>query len=505
MMEEALAALLVLALGLVFAALLRRRPKEPSIVEDVEDKEQAHELTAFWLSLKDHCPYLPTPTLKDTSSESIVNGITDVFTSCEQYGWMPAFNWLPVPALPLENRRRHLVVFGKTGSGKSTFLEHLIEQNARQGHGVAVISPEGELFRDRVLNLIPEERHHDVIYCAPSNPQNAVTFNPLALEPGDDAIQAADDLFGILKRTLQEDSLGPQMKPLLQNALAALVGREGATLFDVNRLFEDSAFRADVLRDGDYYVRDYWTKTFPGLRKNAALPIKYRLDQFFRTPKLRRTLCNPAPGLSIRQALRDNKILLLDLFGLNEEQLLLMGQLLLSKFQLELLRREVSGEKAPPYFLYCDEFQSFAGMAPGLWRGLLSRGRKYGLALTLANQFPGQLPTGVRDEIFGNVNSIVSFELGGSDANVVRKELLRREVKKDTVTMEPVPVADLLELSVGQAMARLGGGKAIRIETLPPLSLENEIAGELAAASWARYGSPPIEEKSESRISVSVR
>ena len=492
-MQEILLASLVLLLGIVAWVRFREGKEEVTPEGDPEDEDRARELTAFWLSLKDHFPYLLTPSIKDTTSESIASGIAEIFADSQEYGWAPRFNYLPVPALPPKARRRHLYVMGKTGSGKSTFLEHLITDDLSRGRGVAVISPEGEFFRDRLLSFVPGERQSDVIYLAPAHEENRITFNPLAIEPGDDAIQAADDLFGILKSIFQDDSLGARMKPLLQNMLAALVGQRGVTLFDIKRLVDDEHFRSEVLRDADSYVRDFWLETYPRYPKGAAVPIVNRLDRFLRTPKLRRTLCNPAPGLSIRRALAENKILFLDLFGLNDEQLLLMGQLLLSKFQLELLRREVSGSDAQPYFVYCDEFQSFAGMSPGLWRALLSRGRKYGLALTLANQYPGQLPAGLRDEIFGNVNSLVAFELGAGDANVVRRELLQREVTKGKSELVPVPAVDLLDLSIGEAVVKLGGGKAVQIETLPPLAIERETARAVARRSWQRYGSPEIE------------
>ncbi len=474
-------------------------PPAPKIID--EDEVRAQEFTLYWLRIKELFPYLPTPRVKDTTSEAILEGMVDIIGSQTEVGYVRALNFLPAPAPPLRERKRHMVVFGKTGSGKSTFLERLIYNDLYDGFGVAVISPEGELFRDRLLNLVPDERHGDLIYFAPAHPDNAITFNPLSLEPGDDPVQAADDLFTILARILEDAGLGPRMKPLLQNTLAALVGCEGATLLDIKRLLEDASFRAEVIASADSYVREFFETTFPRYAKDAAVPILNRLDRFLRTPKFRRTLCNPNPGLSIRRALRENRILFFDLFGLNEEQLMILGQLLLSKFQLELLRRETAGERGKPYFVYCDEFQSFAGMSVGLWRSLLSRGRKYGLALTLANQFPGQLPAGVRDEIFGNVNSLISFILGSSDAAVVRKELLQEEIRKDAVTLEPVPVADLLDLKVGEAVAKFGGGRAFVLDTFPPFNIPEEQADALMRASWARYGSPDTqrEERTQKR------
>lgn len=304
---------------------------------------------------------------------------------------------------------------GKTGSGKTTFLEHLMLRDLQAGHGMGVMAPEGELFRGRLLPLIPPERRVDVIYFAPGDPACPVTFNPLQVEEGDDALRAAEDLFTIFRRVLSGDALGPRMQPILQNAFALLVGRPGATLWDVTvkRLLTDAAFRNRVVGTAeDPYIREFWETTFPRFAKGADLPLLSRLDHFLRPPAVRRSLCHPMSSFSIRQALLQKKILLLDLFGLSEETRALLGQMLLSKFQIELMRRELAGGSPPTFYLYCDEFQTFAGFAEGVWRELLSRGRKYGLALTLAHQFPAQLPGALQEEIFGNVNSMISFALG---------------------------------------------------------------------------------------------
>jgi hypothetical protein len=379
---------------------------------------------------------------------------------------------------------------GKTGSGKSTFLEHLIAQDLGDDRGVGVIAPEGELFRDRLLPLVPKGREEDVIYFAPGDPKNPLTFNPLALEPGEDPVRAAEDLFTIFKRVLSEEELGARMSPILHNAFAALVGQPDMTLWEVKRLLEDQPFREEVARTtADEYVKSFWLDTYPRYPKGADLPIINRLDQFLRPPTIRKTLCHPESSFSIHDALAHRRILFLDLFGLSEENRLLLGQMLLSKFQLELMQREVSGGPQESFYLYADEFQSFAGVAEGTWRELLSRGRKYGLCLTLAHQFPAQLPTGLQDEIFGNVNSLVAFALGAKDAEAVRRELLRKVYRGSEERIEPIPAAALIELGIGEAYVKFAGGRAVKIITPPPLSIPDPYRAEtVIAKSCERYG-----------------
>lgn len=196
----------------------------------------------------------------------------------------------------------------------------------------------------------------------------------------------------------------------------------------------------------------------------------------------------------------------LDLFGLSEENRLLIGQTLLSKLQVEMLRRELSANKShSPFYLYADEFQSFAGVSEGTWRELLSRGRKYGLCLTLAHQYPAQLPTGLQDEILGNVNSILAFGLGGKDAQVMRREFLQRSSDRAD-GLELIPEAALIDLSPGEAYAKVAGGHAIKIRTPAPLRTANvRRAEDIVAVSWTRYMAPyqhPSERNDSPRPSL---
>jgi hypothetical protein len=237
-------------------------------------------------------------------------------------------------------------------------------------------------------------------------------------------------------------------------------------------------------------VRSFWRDTYPRFPEGAALPILSRLDQFLRPPSVRRAICRKQSSFSFRSILREKKILFVDLSGLSEETRLLLGQMVLSKFALELIRRERGASDAEDFYLHCDEFQSFAGVSESLWRELLSRGRKYGLALTLANQYPGQLPPPLQAEIFGNVNSLVTFALGRKDADAVRKELLMRRVSKGEEKIEPLPPENLLELPVGRAIAKYGGGRAVRLSMPPPLRASERQTERMMRASWQKYQRP---------------
>ncbi len=496
---EALPGLLIIAGVLIAIALIRARQNQAdearrqATQEAYEQKQQEKAKTEILEEIDRYFPFLRESfraAVEDgkTPEEAFWAGLYDVPTI--QLG--KTFYNLPA-LLPIEERRKHLYVVGKTGSGKTSLLLHLIKEDLEEGRGVGVIAPEAELFRDWLLPLVPEDRAEEVIYFAPGNSKNPVTFNPLALEESDDRGRAAEDLFAIFKRAVGEDEFGARMSPILANAFACLTGRPDATLWDVKRLLEDPAYRNEVARSmPDQYLRDFWLTTYPSYPKGSHLPIVNRLDQFLRPIPVRRALCYPDSSFSIREALAKGRILFFDLSGLAPDSMLLLGQMLLSKFQLELMRREAIPQEArKPFYLYADEFQTFAGVAEGTWRELLSRGRRYGLALTLAHQFPSQLPQGLQDEIFGNVASLVAFNLSAKDAMAVRKEFLEDSMAGDPA--QPVSLESLVALRPGQAMARLGGGAfALPLQTLTPLDEPGAWRGEkVRATSWGRWGAAP--------------
>lgn len=464
---------------------------------DAAAAQKFSDTAALWIRLADAFPFLGNLEIEDETAEAAHAALVARLSAMPTLGTFGDLN-LPAPLLPAVERRRHLYIVGKTGSGKSTLLEHLIARDLASGQGVGVIAPEGDFFRARLLPLVPRERYDQLVYFAPGDPSCPLAWNPLELATGDDPARAAGDLFTILRRSLSDDELGPRMQPILQNALAALVLRPGSTLWDLKRLLEDPAFRDEVAEGTeDPYVREFWLETYPRYPAGADLPLQNRLDQFLRPPIVRRVLCSPS-SFSIREVLADGRLLLVDLSGLSEETRILLGALLLSKVQLELMRREVAGVSGAPFALYCDEFASFAGLSVGAWRELLSRGRKFGVALTLANQFPAQLPSALQAEIFGNVNSLVAFAVGAADANAIRRELLVRTVHNEEPSVELVEASALLDLPVGEAYAKLAGGRAVRWRIPPPLSVRWPAAGmDAIRHSWRRYAAkhPPVPAK----------
>jgi hypothetical protein len=388
---------------------------------------------------------------------------------------------------------RGLGVFGKTGSGKTVIGLRMMRRAIRSGDGVVIVSSEAELPRDDVLPMIPPDRAADVVFFRPADPACTLTWNPLALEDGDDQAVAAGELFSVFKRAIGEASIGARADTILSAAFGVLVGRRGATLWSVIRLLEDEAYRTAVVAEvDDPYLREFWTKTFPEYPSGATLPLLNRLHQFLRLPQLRAALCNPVSSISIRQALAHGRILIFDLSGLDPDAVRLVGQMLLSKFQLELMRRErVREEDRRPVHVFLDEFHVFATASEGTFRELLARGRRYGLALYLFTQHPNQLPRSLQQEIFGNVTSLIALCLSAVDAATLRREFL---IPTADGGVKPVAAEELVSLPVGEGFVRLvGGACALRVRFESPLERGDPRWGDhIRQISWKNYASPPM-------------
>jgi hypothetical protein len=395
--------------------------------------------------------------------------------------------------LPLAERRRHLMVLGKSGYGKTTLALRLLRDDLEAGRGVCVLGSEAELFRDWVLPLIPVTRASQTIYFRPADPRCTVTWNPLALEDGDDRALAAGELFSIFKRAVGEDSIGARADAILSSAFALLIGRPGATLWSVARLLEDDAFRASVVEDiDDPYLREFWTKTFPEYPDGAVLPLANRLNSFLRVPAIRAALCHPVSSFSFRGGLAQDGVLGFDVSGLDPATARLIGQAVLSKFQLELMRRErIPEQERNPIHLYVDEFHVFASTAEGTWRELLARGRRYGLGLHLFTQHPNQLPRSLQQEILGNVSSIVALNLSANDAAAVRRELMAPVAGGG---IKPVATEDFIGFGIGEGFARLSAGScALKVRFEEPIAKPDAAAGDrIRDISWKTYAAPPL-------------
>ncbi len=392
---------------------------------------------------------------------------------------------LPV-VIPYHLRTRHVAIFGRSGTGKTSLMLHFLDDDLQRGAGVVVLTAEEESCRDDVLPRIPEARIGDVVLLAPGH-NCPIRWNPLEVEPGDDPARWAAEVYIALRAAVGESTIGPRSDALARHLFAALVPYPGATFLDVRPFLEDAEFRARVLATcADEQARAFWTTSYPKYPENAILPLTQRTDRFS-AAAVRDMLCPERSSVSLRTLLETSKIVLVDLSGLDPDTTALLGQLFLARLQLEIMRRErVAEEQRPFTALYVDECHLWTGTS-AVWAQLTSRARRYQCGLVIASQFPAQLGD-VKREVLGNTSCIVSFAVSAENAAVLRRELIVPSGSNGGTS--EIAAQTLVTLRVGQAVVRTTTGSlAMPVNVHPPL-VRHEIARgkRVRARSWQTYG-----------------
>jgi hypothetical protein len=320
--------------------------------------------------------------------------------------------------MPRIDRSRHLYIIGQTGVGKSGLLELLSISDIYSPYGFAVIDPHGD-YAINVLRRIPPERVKDVIYFNPADTEFPMAFNPMEVSDPKLKTHTASELIGVLKRMFE--SWGPRLEYILRYSLLALLDYPNATMLDITRILTEKKFRNEVLKYvQDPVVRNFWTVEFASwndkFAAEAVAPVLNKVGAFVANPLVRNIIGQPKSSFNVRQIMDERKILLVNLSRglLGEDNAALLGSLLVTKIQLGAMSRaDIPAEQRTPFYLYVDEFQNFATDS---FATILSEARKYGLNLTVANQYTAQMSIEVKDAVFGNVGSVIAFRMGADDA-----------------------------------------------------------------------------------------
>lgn len=339
--------------------------------------------------------------------------------------------------MPRTDRGRHLYIIGQTGVGKSGLLELLTISDIFSPYGFAVIDPHGD-YALNVLKRIPRERADDVIYFNPADTDFPIAFNPMEVTDPKLRTHTASELIGVLKRMFE--SWGPRLEYILRYSLLALLDYPDATMLDITRILTDKRFRADVLKYvEDPVVRNFWLIEFTSwndkFAAEAVAPVLNKVGAFTANPLVRNIIGQPKSSFNIRQIMDQRKILVVNLSrGLvGEDNAALLGALLVTKIQLGAMSRaDIPASERSPFYLYVDEFQNFATDS---FATILSEARKYGLNLTVANQYIAQMSQEVKDAVFGNVGSIIAFRMGVDDARSMQRYFEPKFLEYDLVHM----------------------------------------------------------------------
>ncbi len=369
-----------------------------------------------------------------------------------------------------DDRRRHIYIIGKTGMGKSTLLENMIVSDIRAGRGTAVIDPHGDLV-EAVQRCIPKERSNDVVFFDPADTEHPISFNVLHCPDPQQRAVTASGLMSVFTK-LWPGTFSGRMEHVLRNTLLALLEHEGSSMLGIMRMYADDNYRKKVVQHvTDPLVKSFWEDEYASwsekYRTEAVAAIQNKVGQLLSTPLIRNIVGQVQSKLDIRHAMDTGKIILVNLSKgrLGEDTSAFLGSMLVTKFQIDAMSRaDMPESKRRDFFLYVDEFQNFATAS---FATILSEARKYRLSLTMANQYVSQLligehsSTALRDAVFGNVGTLVSFQVGSDDAEVLSLQF------EETVTTN-----DILSLPKFHAYIRLmvNGmpSKPFSLSTLPP-------------------------------------
>jgi Type IV secretion-system coupling protein DNA-binding domain len=332
----------------------------------------------------------------------------------------------PIPfGISPADRRQHVYVIGKTGSGKTTLLRNMIVQHIARGDGVGLIDPHGDLAEE-ILNHIPPRRTDHFCYFNPGDLEFPVGLNLLWNVAPDDRHLVASGVVLAFKGIWRE-SWGPRLEYILYNAVAALLDCKNTTLLGVNRLLTDDAYRARVVRQiKDPFIRSFWAEEYEGydqrFRREAIAPVQNKIGQFLLSPVVRNILGQVKSKVSIPFVMDNGRLFIANLSKgrLGADKANLLGSLLVTQFQLAAMSRAGRAEEERrDFYLFIDEFQNFSTDA---FASILAEARKYRLCLTLSHQYIDQLSMPVRQAVFGNVGTLITFRVGHADADILEKE-----------------------------------------------------------------------------------
>ena len=324
------------------------------------------------------------------------------------------------------DRSRHVYIIGQTGAGKSGLLELFALSDVFHNQGYAIIDPHGD-FAVNNMRFIPGSRLKDVVYFNPADTQFPLGFNPLEVTNPAQKTNISSEVIGVLKRMFGE-SWGPRLEYILRYTILALLDRPETTMLDITRMLTDKKFRKDTLSYcTDTVVLQFWNVEFASwtdkFQAEAIAPVLNKVGAFTANPVIRNIIGQPRSTFNIRQIMDEGKILVVNLSKglIGEDNAGILGSFLVTKIQLAAMSRsdipDIKDRR--PFYLYVDEFQNFATDS---FATILSEARKYGLNLTVANQYISQMAENVRDAVFGNVGTMISFRVSADDSPILAKQ-----------------------------------------------------------------------------------
>ncbi|TAK04774.1 DUF87 domain-containing protein [Patescibacteria group bacterium] len=389
------------------------------------------------------------------------------------------------------DRRRHVYIIGKSGSGKSVLIENMALQDIANGDGVCVVDPHGDLV-EHILEQMPENRIDDVIVFDPSDLDRPIGLNMLEVESEEQKDFAVQEMIAIFYKLFPPEMIGPMFEHNMRNVMLTLMAdaEESGTIAEIPRMFSDADFQKQwVAKVTDPVVRAFWEKEMAktsDFHKSEMLGyLISKVGRFVENTMMRNIIGQRLSGFSIREAMDKKKVLLVNLSKgkTGEVNANLLGLIIVSKLQMAALSRaDLPEDQRHDFYLYIDEFQNFITDSIAT---ILSEARKYRLNLIIAHQYMGQLvqnnDTKIRDAVIGNVGTMMLFRIGIEDAEMLEKEFAPTFNAYDLINVEQYTA--YVKLLIDNTAS-----KPFNMGTLPPRKGNPELAAAIKELSRFKHG-----------------
>ncbi len=412
------------------------------------------------------------------------------------------------------DRTRHQYIIGKSGSGKSALLNYQARQDIANNEGLCIIDPHGDLIEDALAHTI-KERAKDVVVFDPSDGERPMGLNLLEAKTPEEKDRASLDAMEIFIKLFGNEIFGPRIQHYFRNGCLTLMDdeEEGATLLDVPRLFVDDEFQHyKVAKCKNAVVRSFWENEIAktGAReKEEMIPyFSAKFGPFVTNTTMRNIIGQPKSAFNIREIMDTGKVLLVNLSKgkIGDVNAQLLGLIFVNKVNMAALSRaDVPQRDRKRFYLYVDEFQNFITDA---FATILSEARKYELGLIMAHQYIGQLvgktesygqsSTKMRDAVFGNVGTIMSFKIGAEDAEYMAKEFAPVLSEQDVIGIPNFNC--YVKLNINNTTSR-----PFSLATIYDESERNEkLGGLIKEYSRMKYGRKKafVDQEIEDRIGI---
>ena len=413
-----------------------------------------------------------------------------------------------------KDRTRHHYIIGKSGTGKSAFISWMSRQDIKNGDGVCMIDPHGDLIEDALAHT-PKERAKDIILFNPADGDRPMGLNLLEANTPEEKDRASLDAMEIFIKLFGNEIFGPRIQHYFRNGCLTLMDdeEEGATIIDVPRIFVDEDFqRYKVSKCKNVVVRSFWehemAKTGQREKEEMIPYFSSKFGPFITNTTMRNIIGQPKSAFDIRQIMDDQKVLLVNLSKgkIGDTNAQLLGLIFVNKINMAAMSRaDMAKEDRKRFYLYVDEFQNFVTDA---FATILSEARKYELALIMAHQFIGQLvgkteaygsaSSKLRDAVFGNAGSISSFKIGAEDAQYMAKEMAPVLSEQDVINVPNFQC--YTKLNINNVTSR-----PFSMNTIYDESKRNEkLGGLIKEYSRMKYGRKKVfvDQEVEDRIGI---